>query len=64
MKYFINDQEVSFITFKSHLSLNMESIYGNVWVDGLKDSQIDFIIDNMTHNHNQLCINETCFLVE
>lgn len=64
MKYFINDQEVSFLTFKSHLSLNMETIYGDKWVEGLKDQQIDFIIDNMSHNHNQICINETCFLIE
>lgn len=64
MKYYINDQEVSFLTFRSHLHLSMEVLYGNKWIDSMKESQINFIIENMESNHTQVCINETCFLVE
>lgn len=64
MQYYVDDLEVSFLQFRESLKESMEHLYGDMWIAATTHSQIDYIIENMTHNHNQVNVNHKTYLIE
>ena len=64
MKYLINREEVPSVVFKTSIETSMEILYGDVWVDSMKNIHINYILDNLRRNEIELCINHICYQIE
>ncbi len=63
MKYYVNDEEVSFAVFKTAFKTCMEMIYGKFWLNSQADDHSEYAITNMHLTGQQLCINHVCFTI-
>jgi hypothetical protein len=64
MKHLINREEVPSVVFKTSIETSMEILYGDVWVDSMKDIHLNYILDNLRRNGIELCINHICYQIE